>query len=236
MVAAALPVGAYLLLISNFPSALTINGSIDDGVVSEIRSNISAGQEVIITSHGGKADPSILLAETILKNNIKLKVVSHCLSACAELIIPAASSVEMIDQPLIGFHGNAFYYFNLLKKVGDEKVAQCEVGRTERFSRIYDLKGINKDTWRHQLSRLRIIDIQKTDMYDERGCRIYNFYTKHKYWFPTSKQLSSIFGYRFKGTLCSDDINCMKRRLAEIWYAGDSFVVGDRVIRLASDQ
>ena len=62
-----------------------------------------------------------------------------------------------------------------------------------------------------------------------KDCAMPNIKTRHRMWFPTSKQLKTGFGLKFEGDVCADNQNCYEDKLDKIYPKGTSLAVGDTV-------
>ncbi len=210
---------------------VVIDGTIDRKLADRLIPQISDGTIIDIRSYGGEADSSIDLADRISQHNVTVRVREYCLSACAELIVPAAKTIIMIGEPLIGFHGNAMTYQYLLEKEELPELAKCEEVRSDKFREIYRRRNIKMSSWDKQIKLVGIYyDSSQSDKQDK-TCSMSIFSSKYKYWFPTSVQLRNDFGWKFDGEVCADAIECARTSIKKYWYPGNAYVVGISTIK-----
>ncbi len=206
---------------------VTIKGEISKTSFIQVQ-GLSKKSRVIITSHGGDGDYALDIAEIILSKDLSVQVVDYCLSACADIIVPAGKRIVMTGKPLIGFHGNPFTDNLVLKRLGEHEGAACEIKRMARMKRILQARGLSEEAWVEQIKRIRFEKVVKNPSAgNKNSCHFYRFYMKDKFWFPTSQQLSVLFGWKFEGEVCADDPECIRNKTRKYWKPGSSFIVGD---------
>lgn len=90
---------------------LIYNGIISgDGVLTAQRITRNSPTKITklqITSPGGMIEPGIELGYFIKENNLDLIITQLCFSACANYLLPAARSITIKKDTLLGWHGGA---------------------------------------------------------------------------------------------------------------------------------
>ena len=112
------------------PAAPSISGPIGDPFLHYVRP-LPPDSTVVMNSLGGSAEVGMDVAAFIQHNRIRVRIEEFCLSACAEYILPAAESVELGPQAIIGFHGGDFLFENLAAEA--EADNSCAAPRTAAF-------------------------------------------------------------------------------------------------------
>lgn len=211
------------------PSARWSSEMIDRSTISFI-SKVKPGSTIIVKSEGGRVYPSIELAQIIHAKRLHVVLDDFCYSACAELIIPAAIDIKAVNEPLIGVHGNPVIYQKILRDIGFNEDARCDEDMVQGFRDIYRIKGINaNEVAQAEIDRLKFMGIWKTNRGDEHGCRVFTSPNYISVWFPSRKQLKTIFKTEISGAICADSMACIKRKIAKNWKPGSIYVVGDKV-------
>lgn len=84
------------------------SGCISDESARAFLSATNARTElVVLRSMGGSVSAALKMANAIAANNLRVIVRGMCLSSCANYLMPAASSVFVEQDSLIGFHGDS---------------------------------------------------------------------------------------------------------------------------------
>ncbi|MFH0264852.1 hypothetical protein [Vibrio rumoiensis] len=81
-----------------------------DGVLTAQRVARNSSMKITklqITSPGGMIEPGIELGYFIKENNLDLILTQLCFSACANYLLPAAHSITIQKDTLLGWHGGA---------------------------------------------------------------------------------------------------------------------------------
>lgn len=203
-----------------------ISGKIDDNFVNKLRKTNS--NTVMISSSGGRMSAGFEAAEYIITNKLNLIVKTKCLSACAELLLPAANSIVFKDKPLVGFHGNALMSEHAAYTYKyDEAVANCGHYQPARNQeKLYEFTGHNIDFWEIQLEHL---ELKEPQFWYHEGCPLLEWKFKNNFWFPTAEQLRIDFGLKFTGDLCSEDKECYERIISIHWKKGSRLAVGENI-------
>ena len=188
-------------------------------------SQIHGPVEIEINSKGGWPKYAQKIADHMIDNDMSVIIKKNCLSACAEYFLAAAEHVTFNDLPIIGFHGNPMMRREITIAEYPKQSRLCYFNLTGKFERMYIDKGVNKDFWKEQESRLHLIP----EYEDMNGCPALQFKFEHKFWMPTSEQLRDLLGLKFEGQVCADSPECIQERLLTRWKKGTTFVVGDTV-------
>lgn len=180
---------------------------------------------ITISSKGGWPNAAIKSARYIDKNEISITIVNECMSACAEYLLVSTNTLKFENYPIIGFHGNPKMEEEITKKLFGKEARFCNFRSSREFSELYRLKESNIDFWKEQEKRLLL-----TPRYQYlQNCPDLKMSFQHKFWMPTSSQLRELLGISFTGTLCSDRMSCIVKRLDKKWSKNTTFVVGDEI-------
>lgn len=94
--------------VAAYQGDLFISGSIDDVTVSCFRRKFSTAIErILIRSSGGLAASTLEIADLIAGHRVPIVVDQYCASACAYLILPAGSEIDVDPSDLVLFHNTA---------------------------------------------------------------------------------------------------------------------------------
>lgn len=211
-----------------------IVGEIDQKFLDSFHDIANSNKTIAISSSGGLAYIAFEIATIISAQDINIIIVGACHSACAEIILPAAKSIEFYNSPLIGYHGNMVsmrYYI-------DQGLANPCVSSSNRdnFSAtlsklvnqtkaLYEQTGHNIDFWKEQVNRLGDPKIVKRQIGGYNCSPSQRF--AYKYWFPTTHQLKTMLGLKFKGNLCSDNQNCYTKKIPLVEGFGEKYIIGN---------
>lgn len=135
---------------------LEITGRIDEKMVAEVAKNIHKIDSIVITSQGGETSAAIDLARMIYDNKINVVVKKYCLSGCAQLVLPAANSIEFVENPILGLHHSAtsILEFSKLQNYADtDKFSQR---LSEKEKNFYNDIGLNLDIAENPIHYLEI--------------------------------------------------------------------------------
>lgn len=96
-------------LIVEAPDHLAFSGCITSmtaqGLIRVIEAN--PDHPLVVRSEGGAVNAALDVARVMARNRTRLIVRGQCLSACANYWVPAAATVEVESNAVIGFHGDA---------------------------------------------------------------------------------------------------------------------------------
>lgn len=233
---AVIAVGAALLAASAPDADATLVGVINPQVYVTF-STLLPDSTLSVQSQGGEAKSSIALARLIIDRRIRIRLNNYCLSACAELVLPAARDVTAVNEPLIGLHGNAFTDERaaLAARMTPSSLA-CLIELRRGFESVYESKGIDGASLRDaEVSRLGFTGMTLSSRKDAAGCPIFSVGHSQDYWFPTRRQIEKLMRTEVVGPICADSEECMRRKVREHWgVPGTSFdyVWGDARYRL----
>lgn len=124
---------------------IKIVGQISEQTVRLLEEAPAGVTTVVITSQGGDTVAAIAAARIIRKRGYELEVRRYCLSACAQLILPAAKKATLIDLPIIGMHHSSTAFQALLLSDGNREEADkyAAVARLEQS--FYDEIGVDRN-------------------------------------------------------------------------------------------
>lgn len=123
---------------------IKIVGEISTKTVELLKNAPSDVKKVVITSQGGDTKAAIAAARVLNARGFELVVRGYCLSACAQMLMPAAKKVTLEDMPIVGMHQTATAFEKLLYNAGmdDEAVKYAEVAQLEQ--QFYDDLGVDR--------------------------------------------------------------------------------------------
>jgi len=197
--------------------------------LARLKYRLPTTDTIIVTSSGGKPSSGIKIAREIYDNQLNIIVAEICLSACAEYVLPAANNeINLIHEPLIGYHWNPIILAHLLRKNATKDYEYCtKIGDEELLELLSDT-GKNPDAWMETLERINLVSYQV--VYKENQCPWSTIEFENKFWFPTTEQLNDIFGLQVYGKLCADNPVCYNKKIPYHFRNGGSFIVGDEKI------
>lgn len=199
---------------------------INDDLVRQFQELDRQNLTIHLNSYGGSPVSAHEISKIMVANKFKLIVNKECQSACAETILPSAEHVEFVNEPIIGFHWNSLMTFDLTRRYGGD-LTLCNLKEVEDQKALLLSKDMNIDFWKQTEKRLVLEHyevIPKTG-----GCPWKRRRFKNNMWLPTSKQLRSLSGLTFTGSVCSDDFDKCTKKIDRTWKKGIRIVVGDEV-------
>ena len=210
-------------------------GSIEKTEISKIREKLEMGKykSTRISSSGGPALDVLEVLDLIHKYKLDIKIDNYCMSSCAEMIFLTKSKIEMVNDPLLGFHGNAFTGYMLEKSSHNDEDAACYFRNiTSKFFPYVSVDKAKYDKFNlDMLDRKKVVSVFKN--YDQNGnsrfyagCPEYTFASKNKFWFPDSSYLKNEMGLNFKGRIAADDIAIAREKIEQNWPYGATNIVG----------
>ena len=194
-------------------------------IVADLPNNTDT---LIIYSQGGNTDAAYKTAQIIINKKYSIKVAEICLSACAEYLLPAATEIELIREPLIGYHRNPILLRYLADKNGVRNLEHCKMNRDKKLLKLLSDTGKTTAAWKETVKRLNLMSYRP--IYRDKQCPQSVREFENKFWFPNSEQLETIFGLKVSGKLCADDPACYNRKIPHYFAKGGSFIVGDEKI------
>lgn len=212
---------------------VAIDGGFDDAFVAQIQSQAEAARPITLSSYGG--DPAVAYAAVPLLDNYPTDIAigSLCLSSCAEFALPTKARLNLIDRPLIGFHGSDQIARWLSTEIG--LVAPiCGAARADFQRARFESLGWNPDFWKEVAKRLMIVSGRNDN--EEGRCLSIISRAEITMWFPTSAQLASLLGFTPDAPLCADDEVCWRSRVQGIISPGQRFVVGDAIFLMSPER
>lgn len=219
--------GALVLIVFALKQSDTISfvGRIDDSL-TKILENSDDTFTLEIDSGGGYAIDAAQSAEIIISKDIEVLVRGRCLSACSEFILPAAQTITFETNPIIGFHWSP-----IMDRMQFNRYAtpnqKCEFLAAEAQDNILRATNLNENFWKEVESKLILNHYSLHDNGSQCPDKLRTFVNRT--WLPTSKQLKSVWGLDFSGSVCADDLNKCILVVNDIWEPGDRIVIGDVV-------
>jgi len=209
-------------------------GHIDEKFLSEFRNTIKTNKTVAIASPGGFPEIALKIADIIIEKNINIVIGGICYSACADIILPAAKSLEFYEHPLIGFHGTVI---SMKFFVSQGQVSPCTALSEQdeflllledlsyKMNSLYKSTGHNIDFWKEQTKRLGSPVLVNQEFVKNECNPMQQF--DYELWFPTSIQLKSMLGLNFEGGVCADSASCFERKIPLLEGLRKKYIVGN---------
>ena len=178
---------------------------IDADAVNRVRDHVTnGGQELRVNSTGGHSQSALKIAEFLTGKDITVVVTGQCSSSCAEYILPAASKIELVGNPIVAMHQNN--QIRLHKSTSLSGLTQRERECLKVFSAwaddLLERTGSDTDHYLKTLDRLKIKGISV-----DRGngdCPIINFDLEPDIWILTTDELRAFLRHDdIEGELCS---------------------------------
>ncbi|HEX8534085.1 MAG TPA: hypothetical protein VF662_07950 [Allosphingosinicella sp.] len=228
-----------LLLLSGAPSGATANdgvhpfsasvvvGKLDEGFYSRFLRATSARSPVVVASEGGSAEVALKVAEVIKERRPEIVIMGICVSACAEILLPAAQTYAkslILRDALIGFHHNSAIARQLYLDGKRRDFGHCYGALDAKFQQFRARTSMKYDAFRKQMSILRPKLVEGDGA---TACRQVRIVSEVKFWFPNSKQLSEDFGLRPVTGVCVDNSDCVARLLRMVAKNAEHYVIGD---------
>lgn len=208
---------AELLLGMEIP---IVFGPINSAFRAQFIESVARPNRIAISSEGGDSATALALADYIVEaGNIELIVFGTCKSNCVELLLPAAPSVTLFDSPLLGVHGNLLSMKSMAlsglrdpcpNPMSQEQLIDGLRRLADRMRSIYRQTGHREGFWKSQvekLGRLSFSYILRSNDICSVGLDL-----DYEYWFPTSDQFYELLGLELKGSLCSDNQHCYRKK------------------------
>lgn len=198
------------------------------------------GDNVFITSMGGRSNASLDAADVIHSKGQTVSVIGHCFSACVETILPSASAAIAIDKPILGVHGNiqsALSYLNAggvnpCRAEDDPNTVIDDIeAEVTRANQQLTRTGHKTDFWRKQVAVLGSQTLVKFDTDDGDCGAIQQFSTA--YWLPTAAEFETYLGLDIEGPLCNDSRACLENRLALFLDIGEQVIWNGETLTVA---
>ena len=218
-------------------SAVTISGPISPKTVLETKEQIakiekSTGRVIFAVedSPGGDADALLQLTEIVNSNADVLHVRGYCLSACAELVYLVNMPVMTDANTVIGFHGNALTFNELVRRFSLSGEFRCFEERARHFANLLKRRDADPAVGTNaMLERLHFYAAKEVPSRLSH-CRNARFYSRFRLWLPNSDQLKKLLQVRLVGSVCADDKGCVTKYAKKNWGLHSGVVAGDRMI------
>lgn len=184
---------------------VVISGKFSEDHVASVRDFGSSLDYVVVNSIGGKSRFAREIAEVMAENDAGLLIVGECSSACFEFLVPTASSVTAISEPIIAVHGNPIVTHTLLQRAGYVRPSHCPWPSRDFLQDLYARKGLKTDFVQKTIEMLGDASVAFT--VKENGClSSLSFTSRNQYWEPTRDEIEQYLGVEISGELCRDKI------------------------------
>lgn len=212
--------------VSRAGSELRVTGAITSDTFTQVSSFLEQPgvTRLMIASEGGSSWASANLALLIQRNDIELVVQDHCLSSCAEYLLPAAKKLDLRETAVIGFHGNPQLERQLLREAG-EQAPFCGEQAARALELIYRASGANSEFWRSQREVLKPHNVR---VVDGRSCKTVTYKTEIETWLPARRDLEALLGRNLPGPVCADDPECVQTRALPLLGLGRPIMAAGR--------
>jgi len=208
-----------------------ISGVIDEETAAIILEKNFSKIEIDLNSPGGKAGPSIQIAEFLSDKDVTFNVKGVCSSACAQVLLPVGDVINFVEDPMIGFHNSLSLELHHYIQNGGE-IDDCPIFQDLARREAQNLKqnDMNSEFWKEVGYRLKVQDF-KLVKYSDDSCEGYDYNFEHLIWYPTGHQMRDMFGLKFSGSVCADDTNKCIARIDALSVARKpiSVIVGNTV-------
>ena len=204
----------------------SFNGRLRGDKVVRVLNNMNDFGRLRISSRGGLASTSLQAAQIIQLKKINIVIKKYCISGCAEKILPAASKVSFIDDPIIGFHQNILSSRYAVKSYAGDYNKYCNWLYARETEQSYSSSGHNVLFWQETMKRLKP---EFSFDYAPKKCPKTKYVFENQLWLPASDQLSELLGLKFSGSVCADDFEKCKKKVDRSWGVGTRIVIGDEI-------
>ncbi|WP_417625032.1 hypothetical protein [Paremcibacter congregatus] len=189
---------------------ISLKGFINEAMLTKIKNIDCSNPHVLLSSSGGEERISLLIAQELEKLSATISVDNVCLSACAEVILPAARKVKLGPKSLIGFHGNPIMRKELTLIYKPSGYQNCTFSEAEDMSSLYERQGVKTDFWKSQLKYLHLTGVSFSNPTTS-NCPYGQFKMKYQMWLPNSQELKKYLGLNFDGSVCADHKDCRNK-------------------------
>ncbi len=198
---------------------------VDNSFLTKLKSRTADTNTLTVVSPGGHPKYGIKIAEEIIKAKLNIVITELCLSACAEYVLPAAHTLHMKNEPLIGYHTNPMIRAHMRNTLAEKNLEFCDNNYESELEKVLLQTGKNTKAWKETYKRLQLFAHRV--VYKANECpRILEKF-RNRFWFPNSTQLREVFGLEFTGDICSDNPACFLKKIPHYFEYGGKFVVGD---------
>jgi hypothetical protein len=209
-------VGLILLLPVNIAQSeeVRLDGAID-AHTTELLSRLKRGDTLVVNSPGGNGLLALVLARRVQDLELNVRIDGRCMSACADFLLPAAKQILLGHGAVVGLHGSFISDAHILDENFPQQRHPCVELGEEWQSELWAKAGVRATGWKETTRRLQVMRVEPP-MNNACGKVIY----RHRFWYPTSKQLQALFGRKFIGALCADDAVCVNSRIRAQFTTG----------------
>lgn len=220
---------------ANSQCRIAVSGEADNTMLEDLKQLSCDRPHIVISSYGGRGDIGLDIADLVRSREARLTVVDRCLSSCAEFILPAASEINFVGAPLVGFHGNPALIEWLAVRSEHESVEACEFEESNRMYDLYLERGVDFGFFHLQVKVLRLLSFGLDYEAPTGECPSMNYVFEHDMWFPSAKTLREDLGLVFSGSVCADSPDECASRVKSIYAGRGTFVVDDRIVSTLSE-
>jgi len=88
-------------------AVICVEGKIGQKTAQQIQDYKGRIARIVINSEGGNADSAMAVGRRLFSDQSILEISEKCISACANYLVPAATSIEIRPNAFIAMHGSA---------------------------------------------------------------------------------------------------------------------------------
>lgn len=184
---------------------------------------------VSISSGGGDGKVALDLSDVLIAKKASIFVDRICLSACADILLPSATSITAVDGAVIGFHGNPLMKMALAMRYKPPGWERCSLKPVERMAKLYQRKNLNLSFWKDQIQRLQLENFFINPDATEGRCPTMTMQFKNRMWMPSAQQIKNKLGLSIQGKLCSDLTDCPEAWFKSYFRSGTVIVVDEEL-------
>lgn len=210
-----------------FPSHVLFE-RIDENLLRKFQQIKNNEHSIVFGSSGGDAAIALRIADIIKLNRLKIDIAGLCLSACAEIILPAAvkySQTKLVNLPLIGYHHNSEIYRLTLSGADVAKYLDCYNKLNLRFLNFRKNAGLKPSSLLYQIKAISPV---KSSTNFLKNCDISKIAIGRSFWFPSSAQLRDIYGLPISENVCADVPKCFEVAIPMLGEVGEIYLVGEK--------
>lgn len=183
-----------------------------------------------LDSIGGLETDAIIAANAIAERSVVIEVNRYCVSACVDFILPAATAVKFINQPIVAVHGNPAAMQFLMTHYSPPGIENCRFAEYQSFADLYRRRGANLQFFHNQLAKLGVRAFEVSPPLGEDACPHHNIVFEVDYWLPSAAELRSGMQIEVDGETCAPDA-CQRQELRRL-LSGRSVRIGTRTVQL----
>lgn len=201
---------------------------IDENLLRKFKKIENNEHSIVFGSSGGDATIALRIADIIKLNRLKIDIAGLCLSACAEVILPAAvkySHAKLVNLPLIGYHHNSEIYRLMLPDADVAKYLECYNELNLKFLNFRKNVRLKPSSLLYQIKAISPV---KSSTNILNNCDISTISIGRSFWFPSSAQLRDIYGLPISQNVCADVPRCFGAAIPMLGEVGEIYLVGEK--------